>query len=108
MNTKVIKNKSYWVRIYMAGDINKAEETCRSFVECGLCVNISKTNYIYSFGEQDGFVVELIQYPKFPDTEHSILNKATELMELLLVECHQKSCTIMTPEDVYYVERERV
>jgi len=106
MNNKVLKNKTYWVKIYMAGDFAVAKETCRKFVESGLCVNINRLDYIYTFGEQSGFVVELIQYPKFPDTEHSILNKATSLMEILLEKCHQKSCTIMTQEDSYYVERE--
>ncbi len=106
MNIKVLKNKTYWTKIYMAGDFEIAKEVCRAFVESGLCVNIHVTDYIYTFGEQSGFIVELIQYPKFPDTEHNILNKATGLMEILLDKCHQKSCTVMTPQESYYVERE--
>ena len=60
---------TYWVRIYMAGDLQIAKHICREFCMVGLCINISETDYIYTMGEEIGFCVELINYPRFPATE---------------------------------------
>ena len=105
METKVKECDTYWVKIYMAGDINVAKQTCREFCMIGLCVNVHETDYIYTLGEESGFYVELINYPRFPTTGNDITNKATELADLLMQRCFQGSYSLMTPEKTYWVTR---
>lgn len=89
----------------MAGNIDVAKQTCREFCMTGLCVNIHKTDYIYTLGEEKGFCIELINYPRFPVENIVTLNKATELAELLMERCFQGSYSIMSPEKTYWVTR---
>lgn len=105
METKVKDSPTYWVRIYMAGDINIAKQTCRGFCMVGLCVNIHELDYIYTLGEEKGFCAELINYPRFPSTINDLTNKATQLADLLMEKCFQGSYSLMTPESTYWVTR---
>lgn len=99
------KVETFYARIYMAGDLDVAKRVCRKFCEVGLCVNIYQTDYIYTLGEELGFCVELINYPRFPSSSESIFDSAKSLAEFLLVECSQASYTIMTPERTYWYSR---
>lgn len=105
METKIKECDTYWVKIFMAGNIDVAKQTCREFCTVGLCVNIGETDYIYTLGEESGFCVELINYPRFPTTSNDITNKATELADLLMQRCFQGSYSLMTPEKTYWVTR---
>lgn len=82
----------------MAGDVSAAKQACREYCMGGLCVNFVETDYIYLGGEQTGFYVELINYPRFPSTPEDLWSRAKELSELLMNRCCQKSYTIMTPD----------
>lgn len=95
----------YWVRIYIAGDLARIEEVCREYCEKGGCVNVSATNYIYTYGEQSGAVVEFINYPRFPEHPAKIWYKAIWLAKGIAERCHQKSWTIMAPDRSAYYER---
>jgi len=89
---------TYWVKIYMSGPIEIAKQTLRS--EClreGLCVTIDKTTYIYTGGEENGFVVGLINYPRFPQTPEQILDRANIVMLKLLEATFQSSALLMDP-----------
>jgi hypothetical protein len=58
---------TYAVRLYIAGDVETAKRWLRH--ECwreGLCVTIEPTTFIYTGGEEDGFVVGFVNYPRFP------------------------------------------
>lgn len=66
--------KTYWVRLYLSGPIESAKQLLRK--ECGqkgLCVTVEPTSYIYTGGEESGYVVGLIQYPRFPAPESEAL-----------------------------------
>lgn len=104
MQPKVISN-TYWCRIYIAGDYAALEEICRQYCEDGYCVNITPNNYIYKHGEQSGAMIELINYPRFPEEPGNIFRRAHALAHLIALECHQRSWTIMDPEKTVYYER---
>ena len=98
--------KTYWVEICMAGSIEKAKEICREYCyDVGLCVTIDPTLYIYTGGEEHGFKVRLINYPRFPDTDASIYSKALELGYKLRIGLYQDSYTIITPTNTYWFSR---
>jgi hypothetical protein len=47
---------TYQARVYMSGPIEVAKQTLRSYVRCGLCVTIEPTLFIYTAGEESGFL----------------------------------------------------
>ncbi|WHM52956.1 hypothetical protein [Sulfitobacter phage vB_SupP_AX] len=89
---------SYTVRIWMAGDYAQAEHTCREFCTRGMCVSIHPTNYIYTGGEECGFCVTLINYPRFPKDSETLISIARDLAEMLKERLYQQSFSIETPE----------
>lgn len=96
MTTKT--EPTFWARIYMSGPIEIAKQVCRE--EClrdGLCVTIEPTLFIYTGGEEAGFVVGLINYPRFPKTNAEVEQRARDLAALLLSRTAQQSSLLMTP-----------
>lgn len=90
---------TFRVRIYMSGPIEIAKQLLRA--EClreGLCVTIEPTLFIYTGGEEAGFVVGLLNYPRFPTTEGELLARARDLASKLLDATHQHSVLITTSD----------
>ena len=96
---------TFWAKIYIAGDYDVAKQLCREYVMKGLCINISKVDYIYTMGEEIGICVELIQYPRFKKSKGEILVDAIDLGGHLLLGLHQGTFTIMTPNHTFYYTR---
>lgn len=109
MFDKITERKScgtFTAKIYIAGPIEIAKQIIRR--EClveGLCVTIESTLYIYSGGEEQGYVVGLINYPRFPKTPKEILDRAEKLAILLLNETYQQSVSIVTPEETIWISK---
>jgi len=105
---KTIKADSYWVRIYVAGPLNIIEQTCREYVtNAGLCVTVSPTKYIYVGGEENGVIVELINYARFPASADDIWTHAKTLANKIISESHQGSYTLLDDRrSVYHSIRE--
>ncbi|AHX00991.1 hypothetical protein HL13_gp30 [Dinoroseobacter phage DFL12phi1] len=97
--------KSYTQRIWMAGNYANAEEICRTFCEQGMCVSISPANYIYTGGEEAGFVVTLINYARFPKDPVSLKDLAFSLAMDLMNGLHQQSFSIEGPEETLFFSK---
>lgn len=94
------------VDIYMAGDIEQAKQVCREYCfDVGLCVHVEPVSYIYTGGEEAGFKVGLINYPRFPTVESEVLDKASALADLLMRRLCQHSYSIVGPENTVWVSR---
>jgi hypothetical protein len=96
--------ETWWVKLYLAGPIDEAKNIIRK--ECydaGLCVTIEPTDFIYTGGEEKGYVVGLINYPRFPSTKADINARAEDLMNKLLQGTFQHSALMMTPEETSWV-----
>ncbi len=100
---------TYWARIFIAGPIEVAKQVLRE--ECmreGLCVTIEPTAYIYTGGEEAGYVVGLNNYPRFPMSEHQMDARAKALALLLLERTYQHSCMVQYPDTtVWFTKREQ-
>jgi hypothetical protein len=96
-----------WTKIFMAGDLATAKNVCRQFTfKEGLCVTIEPTSYIYTGGEEAGFVVGFINYPRFPNESLCAqLALALQLAHELLDACSQWSFSIMTPTETHWYTR---
>ncbi len=90
---------TWYANIWIAGDYEDAVATCENF--CNLdptCVTITKTNYVYTNGSQEGVCVRMIQYPRFP-TEVSMLEaQAKRLAHALFLGLGQDSYSIEFPD----------
>lgn len=95
---KPVEVGSYPVSIFMAGNSLEAENICRDFCdEVGLCVTVTHTVYVYTGGRESGFIVGLINYPRFPGEPVQIEAKAVELGMKLREGLGQESFSVQTP-----------
>lgn len=95
---KTQSSSTYWARIFIAGPIEVAKQIIRE--EClreGLCVTIEPTTFIYTGGEEVGYVVGLNNYPRFPKSTEDIDLRAEDLARKLLDKTFQHSCMVQTP-----------
>jgi len=103
---KFVTESTYWAKIYASGPIEKAKEIIRQSVfEEGLCVTIEPTLFIYTGGEESGYVVGLINYPRFPERAKNIFARACELAGLLLEGTYQHSILIMSPDVTTWITK---
>lgn len=103
---------TYTVRIYMSGPIEIAKQVVRKYCmdlsvvyNTGLCATVEPTTFIYTGGEEQGFVVGLLNYPRFPSSEENIDQLAGELAEQLLDETHQWSALLVNPKTTSWITR---
>lgn len=96
---------SFTIRIWMAGNYANAEEICRQFCERGMCVSICPMNYIYTGGEECGFCVTLINYPRFPKDPVTLKDIAFELAMDLMNGLHQQSFSIEHPDETLFFSK---
>lgn len=90
---------TYWTRIYLSGPIEEAKRVLRKMcIEEGLCVTIEPTTFLYAGGEEQGYVVGLVNYPRFPSTADELTLMARRIVAALLKETHQWSAMIANPE----------
>jgi hypothetical protein len=94
---------TFWVKIYLSGPIEVAKQVIRKeCLEQGLCVTIEPTTFVYTGGEESGYVVGLINYPRFPTDSDVIWRKAIKLADLLLTETYQQSVLVMSQEKTFW------
>ncbi len=92
-----IQVETYSVQIFMAGDVDEAKKICREFCyNFGLCVTVTPTTYIYTGGEEAGFVVGLLNYPRFPTAPAVLFDTAGRLAEELRTRLFQHSYLLST------------
>lgn len=101
--------KTYWAKIYVGTSQRRSPpqyederiyNTCSNYVDrVGLCVTVTKTDFIYTYGIEAGYVVGLINYPRFPSTPQKIRKHAVALAKLLKKELGQKRVSIVFPDD---------
>lgn len=106
MTPKVTVAPSARFDIFMAGDIQQARQMCRQFCfEIGLCVTVEAVDFIYTGGEETGFRVGLINYPRFPKPAEEIFQQARQLGDRLMEGLHQLSYSIVGPAETVWISR---
>lgn len=80
------------VELFMAGDVEHAKQVIRLFcrdVPC--CVTVTPTTYVYTGGEEAGFVVGFRNYPRFPSDAYTLRTTAADLADRLRAALGQRS-----------------
>lgn len=93
------RSRTCSIQVFMAGDIAVAKQRLRSMAynERGMCVTITPTDFIYTGGEEAGFVVGIQNYPRFPSTQKNLGEFAAHVAEELRAVCCQKTALIVGP-----------
>ena len=92
--------------IYMAGDLAQAKQVCREYCfEVGLCVHVEPVDFIYTGGEEFGFKIGIINYPRFPADESALRDTATALAKRLMERLCQHSFSIAGPAETEWFSR---
>ena len=83
------------VRIWMAGDYDQAKQVCREYCsQVGACFALTKTDYVYSGGEECGFCIYLINYARFPTNQDELVLQGRAIGDLLLKRLNQGSYSL--------------
>lgn len=94
-----VEVKSYPVSIFIAGEPWRAQNVCSDFCNAvGLCVTVTEAAYEFTGGYEQGVIVGLINYPRFPSTPEAIWERAEQLASILCERLDQQSYTIQAPD----------
>lgn len=81
---------------------------CDEFVKDGDCVSVTKTNFRYTNGNEEGAIIGYINYPRFPRPWTEVLKRAEFLAENLMEELNQYKVTITTPNESIMLENDKL
>lgn len=111
MNNEInlIKAEKFSASIYVGlkvrstGEIHSitaVENICQEFCDdVGFCVTVTPTKYVYTDGWEQGAIVGIINYPRFPSSEKTLENRALLLATELMLKLEQKRVTIDFPSN---------
>ena len=98
------ESSSYPISIFMAGDISAATDYVRQYCdENGLCVTVKPASYVYTNGQESGFVIGLINYPRFPVPPEELWMAAESIAAYLRERLYQDSYSIQAPDKTVWV-----
>lgn len=72
------------------------------------CVTVTETKFFYVNGFENGVIIGLINYARFPSKKKEVLKHAFDLGEILMKELKQYRISITTPTDSYLLENETI
>ncbi len=95
--------------IYMAGDYDDAKRVSKLFAfnHKNVCCSITKREYIYCGGYEEGFEIKLINYARRPHRRITHRELGSELAMTLCEELNQLSFTLDFEGQSYYVSRHK-
>ena len=103
------ETQTYTVDIYMAGDIAQAKQICREYCYAvGFCVHVIEADYIYTGGQEAGFKIGCVNYPRFPSEPEELETKAVQLAHTLIDRLCQHSALLVSPTRTLWITRRKV
>ncbi len=84
--------------------IQTLEKICQDYCDLiGLCVTVTPTKFIYTYGNESGASVGLIHYPRFPEDTGRVRRHAIELAKLLKKECKQRGVSVVLSDETIWI-----
>ena len=85
--------------------LGRVHDVCCNFVnEKPWCVTITRTMFTYTGGWEDGAIVGIIQYPRFPDTISNLKEKTLKLAQELKHDLVQLRVSVVFPDVTFLLE----
>ena len=101
---KHLTEPTYQIHIYLSGPIEVAKQMLREHVAVyPQCVTIAPTTFLYTGGEEQGYVIGLLNYPRFPSTPEELNIYAMNLAHRLLAHTFQTSAMVVTPAETLWI-----
>lgn len=89
---------SYPISLFVTGQ--GVEEAVQKYCnEVGLCVTVTETNYIFTGGSEKGYIIGLINYPRFPREKKELVRVAKDLGYYLIEKCNPSGSFTMQTRD---------
>lgn len=86
-------------RVDKQGISRNGRVVIQEFVDnVGLCVTVTETSFLFSYGAEVGYLIGFINYPRFPKTPTQIDNLAILLGEKLKAHLDQTRYSIIYPD----------
>ena len=82
-----------------------AQQKIREQHAIGLSIKLSSTEIIFLGQEEPSIDLQIIQYPKFPQTEEMLKKVFLELIEILMLELEQNRVVIVFTEETIMLEQ---
>ena len=70
----------------------------------GLCVTVTPTTFVYKNGREDGVMIGLINYPRFPTTKEALRKTAEEIAVLCKERYKQNRVSIIYQDQTTMLE----
>lgn len=72
----------------------------------GFAFTITPTKFIYTNGNEQGCIVGIINYPRFPNTEEKLKEISLEMGQILLERFKQQRLSIVCSDETIMLEAE--
>jgi len=93
-----------WVR-----DITEIETVCQQYCnDIGLGVTITPTKFVYTGGNENGAIIGLINYPRFPKEPEEITQHMANIAAILIPKLKQHRATIVCTDKTIMIEKEDI
>lgn len=90
------KVSTHQLTLWMAGDVATATKVVREYCYAeGACFTITPSKFVYTGGEEDGFAIGLVNYPRFPSTVAELHERARGLADRLMPVMNQRTCLLV-------------
>ncbi len=104
MTERVETQPTFWIDIYVAGDLADARRICREWcVAHPICVTIEPVEFIYTGGAEAGVRVGIKNYPRFPSDPESLRDVAERLGRRLAASLSQHSVMLVDCEKTTWI-----
>jgi hypothetical protein len=83
----------------------EAQEILQKYCnEISYCVTLKQIEFIYKNGNEIGFEIGLINYPRFPATSEEITQKSLDLAKIFRKEFNQYKVSVVCSDKTYMIE----
>jgi len=83
----------------------RAEKIIQEYInKIRLCVTLTKTKFVYVGGKEDGIIIGIINYPRFPRSNKELKNITFEFAKFVKREFAQKRLSIMFKNKTYMLD----
>jgi len=111
---KITQAKTYEAKLYCGlkegyegpvHTVDEVYEVCKSYCDMfGFCVTVTPTQFVYKNGDEDGAIIGIINYPRFPATKRELKKHIEVIVKILLDKFKQNRISVVYPDKTVMYE----